>query len=95
MATCLTRICSACPSRQQTQKTIGDKSEPSIVRHLAKEGVDLKDEVDPGMTPEEAARKSLDEEVRTEVGLGAASKKPGDKPTVSLGKIVHNTVEKN
>jgi len=60
---------------KDTQKVIGDKNAESVVKHLVKDGVEVKEEVDPGLGVEEVTRKSFEEQVDKEVEKGTVSKR--------------------
>ena len=60
---------------KDAQRVIGDKNEESVVKHLIREGVEVKEEVDPGLGVEEVTRKSFEEQVDKEVEKGTVSKR--------------------
>lgn len=60
---------------KDAQRVIGDKNEESVVKHLIREGVEVKEEVDPGLGVEEVTRKSFEEQVDKEVEKGTLSKR--------------------
>lgn len=72
---------------KDAQRVIGDKNEEGVVKHLVKEGVEVKGEVDPGLGTEEVTRKSFEEQVDKEVETGTAStRKSVDVKGAVVGK---------